>query len=135
MPTVPPPGGPPPCYGPGYDNEIPNESLNVAVGFIYTATAIFSLVMVISCAILVYCYYKRFSMVSSILPPPEGRPDPFGQVAKPEMPRLKGPRNAALVKDELVKALTKAEELKAELDALMNAQSDETGPSLAIAIR
>ena len=65
----------------------------------------------------------------------EGRPDPFGQDAKPEMPRLKGPRNAALVKDELVKALTKAEELKAELDALMNAQSDETGPSLAIGIR
>lgn len=122
---------PPPCFGPGY-GEMPT-GMPVSISLLFTAAAIFALVFLGSCITLCVCYYRLAksspevlphtakSVLNALAPPP--------MLPPPEVLRLKAPRTAAIVREDLVSALNKAEELKAELDNIMAQEMAQTGPS------
>jgi len=101
--------------------------LSLSVGYIYVATSIFALCIVLVCAMLVYCYAKQVT-APRILPPMQ--PMAAGstkQLALPS-PAVAPQRDSAAVRKELVDALNKADELKTELETLLAA---ETGSSIS----
>lgn len=94
----------------------------MSVGLLYIGTALFAFCIFIMCGIIAFCYF-RLQKTPEILPKAMAMINATvdGQLRlEAEQPRkLKGPRDAAVVRAELVDALTKAEELKAELDRCM----------------
>ena len=97
----------------------------MSVGLLYIATAVFALCIFLSCGLIAFCFYRvqktphvmpnAMKIVASIAEQ--------GQLAltqqQPEAPKLKGPRDVNRVRAELIDVLTKAEELKSELDRVM----------------
>ena len=92
------------------------------VGLVYLSTAILCLAIIGGCAAMFICYI-RLSRAPLVLP---ATGDPAKLALK------MGRRDAATVRTELVEALTQAENLKAELDAIMAEQTQMTGPSMAL---
>ena len=94
----------------------------MSVGLLYIGTALFALCIFVSCGIIAFCF-MRLQKTPSIMPKAMAMINATvdGQLRlEAEQPRkLKGPREASVVRAELVDALTKAEELKNELDKIM----------------
>lgn len=101
--------------------------------------SIFALALLGACGVLAFCFFKIVKQNPHILPSAASLA-PVSATAPPTAEqlaamKLRGPRDSARVREELVEALSKAEELKSELDRIMQEEMGMTGPSMLVNVK